>query len=360
MSNPYADPNTARLLLDDIRKLVAGKPLRIMEVCGTHTVALFRTGLRAALGELGIKLLSGPGCPVCVTPKGVTDAAIALAHIPGVELVTFGDMMRVPGSAQTLTDARAQGAHVRVVYSPHDVLSLASSNPNTAFVFLAVGFETTLPTIAAMLIEAGEKNLPNIFILPAGKFVPPALRALFAGGKRQVDALLLPGHVCTVLGSSALNFVADELDIPSAIAGFELVDILLAVRELAVMRAEGGTEVANSYTRAVTESGNPIARQLMDAVFMPAEAEWRGLGTVPASGAVLSQNYKQRDALTHFGVSIPHIVEDEGCQCGSVLLGDCDPPDCPLFGSACTPERAIGACMVSTEGSCAAWFKYGR
>lgn len=360
MSNPYADPNTARLLLDDIRKLRTGQPLRIMEVCGTHTVALFRTGLRTALGELGIKLLSGPGCPVCVTPRGITDAAIALANISGVELVTFGDMMRVPGSVQTLTEARAQGAHVRVVYSPHDILSLASSDQHTAFVFLAVGFETTLPTIAAMLTEAGEKNLPNILILPAGKFVPPALRALFAGGKRQVDALLLPGHVSTVLGSSSFSFVADELNIPSAIAGFELVDILLAVRELATMRAEGRTEVANSYTRAVTESGNLKARQLMDEVFVPAESEWRGLGMVPASGATLSKGYRQRDALVHFDAAIPHVVEEEGCLCGSVLLGDCDPPDCPLFGLACTPERAIGACMVSTEGSCAAWFKYGR
>lgn len=360
MGNPYADPGNARRLLDDIRHLLTGQPLRIMEVCGTHTVALFRTGLRAALGELGIKLLSGPGCPVCVTPKGVTDAAIALANTPGVELVTFGDMMRVPGSAQTLSDARAQGAQVRVAYSPHDVLALASSNPNTAFVFLGVGFETTLPTISAMLTEAGEKDLSNIFILPAGKFVPPALRALFAGGKRQVDALLLPGHVCTVLGSSAFRFVANELGIPSAIAGFELVDILLAVRELATMRAEGRTEVANSYTRAVTEEGNPVARQLMKEVFVPAEAEWRGLGSVPASGAVLSEAYQQHNALAHFDVNIPHIVEDEGCQCGAVLLGDCDPPDCPLFGSACTPESAIGACMVSTEGSCAAWFKYGR
>jgi hydrogenase expression/formation protein HypD len=358
--NPYTDPNIARQVLADISRLLAGQSLRIMEVCGTHTVALFRTGLRAALGEIGIKLLSGPGCPVCVTPKGVTDAAIAVARIPGVELVTFGDMMRVPGSVQTLSEARAKGVQVRVVYSPHDILALATSEPNTAFVFLAVGFETTLPTIAAMLTEADEKKLSNIFILPAGKYVPPALRALFAGGKRQVDALLLPGHVCTVLGSSSFKFVADELGIPSAIAGFELVDILLAVRELAKMRAEGRTEVANSYARAVTKQGNPKARQLMDEVFTPAEAEWRGLGTVPASGAILRPAYRQRDALVHFSVSVPRVKEEEGCLCGSVLLGDCDPPDCPLFGSACTPERAIGACMVSTEGSCAAWFKYGR
>jgi hydrogenase expression/formation protein HypD len=269
-------------------------------------------------------------------------------------------MMRVPGSVQTLSEARADGARVRVVYSPHDILALAASDLNTAFVFLAVGFETTLPTIAAMLSEAGQKNMPNIFILPAGKFVPPALRALFAGGKRQVDALLLPGHVCTVLGSSAFQFVADELGIPSAIAGFELVDILVAVREIVSMRVESKVEVVNSYTRAVTEHGNPKARQLMDEVFVPAEAEWRGLGVVPASGAVLDQNDQPRDALMRFGVTVPQVLEEEGCLCGSVLLGDCDPPDCPLFGSACTPERAIGACMVSTEGSCAAWFKYGR
>lgn len=355
----FRDTSTALKLLDDIRSILGGRHLRVMEVCGTHTVALFRTGLRTALQDLGVEFISGPGCPVCVTTIGITDTAIRMAQTPGVEVVTFGDMMRVPGSLGSLATAKAEGASVRIIYSPHEMLTLAQEKPEHYFVFLGVGFETTLPTIASMLDSAQKRGLKNTLLLPAGKVVPPALRALFNGGARNIDALLLPGHVATVLGADAFGFVADELHLPAAIAGFESVDILLALRELVRCQAEGMVQVINAYPRAVTASGNTLAQKLMNSVFHPSTAEWRGLGQVKDSGMMLAEDWQQYDALSVLNIQMSQSPEPEGCLCGSVLLGEAQPTDCPLFGGRCTPETAVGACMVSSEGSCAAWYKYG-
>lgn len=335
-----------------------GRPLRLMEVCGTHTVAIFRHGIRDILPK-NITLLSGPGCPVCVTPVKDVEAAIVLSKINNVVLATFGDMMRVPGNKQSLNDVQAEGAHIRVVYSPIDALTLASGNKEKIIVFFATGFETTSPSVAGTLFEAERAGVDNFYIYSAHKTVPPALKALLNSDDVRVDGLILPGHVSTIIGSRPYEFIASDYRVPSVITGFDAEDILQGIMMLLEQIASKKVAVEIQYKRAVKEGGNKKALYLMNQYFEPCDADWRGIGTIPQSGLKLRDTYSHLDVKNIFSMDIPDFEEPKACQCGAVLRGVKIPTDCLLFGKTCTPEKPVGACMVSTEGSCAAYYKYG-
>ncbi len=336
----------------------AGRPLKLMEVCGTHTVAIFRHGIRSLLPER-ITLFSGPGCPVCVTSVKDVDSAMAIAGTPGVVLATFGDMMRVPGGKTSLYGARAEGADVRIVYSPLDALEIAVKEKDKRVVFFATGFETTSPLVAATIRSAVERGVENFFVYPAHKLVPPALRALLDAPEVRVDGFILPGHVSTIIGVRAYDFLSEEYGVPSVITGFGAEDILEGILMLLRQIDSGKPAVENQYRSVVREEGNPTAVAAIGEVFRPADAYWRGIGPIPESGLELNDGYRGRDIRTVIGLDVPERPEPRACSCGEVLRGLKLPTDCPLFGKACTPEKPVGACMVSTEGSCAAYFKYG-
>jgi hydrogenase expression/formation protein HypD len=348
----------APLLLEKIAGL-ADHRMRLMEVCGTHTVAIFRSGIRSLLPDT-VELISGPGCPVCVTPAGEIDRAIALSRRDGVILATFGDLMRVPGSESSLQQERASGADIRVVLSPLDALKIAQENPDRAVCFFAVGFETTSPAIAAAVQEAKRKDLANFYILSSQRVIPPAIRALLSGGKVQIDGFILPGHVSVIIGRAPYLLISEEFGLPGVITGFEPLDILKGIYMLLRQRKEGRTKIEIQYSRVVQEEGNPRAREIMEEVFAPVDARWRGLGTIPQSGLMLREGFSQMDAAQAFDIPYAEVEDPPGCLCGEVLQGIHRPPDCPLFGTRCTPEEPVGPCMVSSEGSCAAYYKYGR
>jgi hydrogenase expression/formation protein HypD len=334
-----------------------GRPVKLMEVCGTHTVAIFRHGIRDIIPKV-TALLSGPGCPVCVTPIRDVDAAIAISRLNGSILVTFGDMMRVPGSKQSLFHAQAEGANISIVYSPMDALKLASENKDKNVVFFATGFETTSPSIAGTLMEAERTGVNNFYIYSAHKVVPPALKALLDSPDLKIDGFILPGHVSTIIGSKPYEFIASDYKISSVITGFEAEDVLQGIMMLLEQIAENRAEVEIQYTRVVKKEGNQKAMGLINEYFELCDANWRGIGVIPQSGLKLKDKFKRRDVSNIFDLEIPDAPEPKGCQCGQVLRGIKLPPDCRLFGKACTPEHPVGACMVSTEGSCAAYYKY--
>ena len=336
----------------------AGRPLRFMEVCGTHTMAAFRSGLRALLpGE--VTLLSGPGCPVCVTDDSYIDAAIALSRLPGLRVATFGDMLRVPGTESSLERARAEGAQVRVVYSPLDALQDAQANPGTQIVFLGVGFETTAPTVAWTIRAAAEEGVANYSVLCAHKTMPRAMAALLAGGEVKVDGFLCPGHVSAVIGAEAYDFICRDHGIPCVVAGFEAADMAEGMDMLARQIVEGRAAVEIQYRRAVERQGNAMALATLDEVFQPADAAWRGLGVIPGSGLGIRSRYAAHDAARRFpALALPRTRTHTGCRCGDVLRGALTPDRCPLFARRCTPETPVGPCMVSAEGACAAWHRY--
>lgn len=348
------------LLIEKIKSLAdqIGRPVKLMEVCGTHTVAIFRHGIRHIIPEV-ISLLSGPGCPVCVTPIKDVDTAIAISRLDGVILSTFGDMMRVPGSKQSLYHAQAEGANIRVVYSPMDALKLASENKDRHVVFFATGFETTSPSVAGTLLEAERMGVDNFYIYSAHKLVPPALKALLNSDEVRVDGFILPGHVSTIIGSKPYEFIASDYRKPSVITGFEAGDILQGIMMLLEQIASGRADVEIQYKRVVREEGNQKAMSLLNIYFEPCDAYWRGIGMIPQSGLRLKEIFNRWDATRVFDIAIPDPQEPKSCICGSVLRGVKIPTDCPLFGKACAPEHPVGACMVSTEGSCAAYYKYG-
>lgn len=347
---------TAPLVAEITRNLQ--RPVRIMEVCGTHTMAIFRHGIRSLLPEK-ITLLSGPGCPVCVTPAGHIDAFLAAASLPRVVLATFGDLIRVPGSQGVcLATARSQGARVEIVYSPMDALALAQREPERTVVFAAVGFETTAPTIAATLIQARRLGVDNFLIIAAVKTMPAALDALMGDPDLRVDGLLCPGHVSAVIGSEAYRPLAEQYRLACAVAGFEPADILTGLLSLIRQIHANRPEVVNCYTRAVGKEGNARARWLMEEVFVSANSEWRGLGMIPASGLILRKEYQNFDGLQQLAIPLPVTREPVGCRCGQILKGCLLPLDCPLYGASCTPLRPVGPCMVSSEGACAAFFRY--
>ncbi len=424
----YGDPDLVRGLVQRLAEACRGQPERtFMEVCGTHTMAIFRHGIRSLLPP-NVRLISGPGCPVCVTPTTYLDLAIALAR-KGVVIATFGDLVRVPGSRSSLELERAQGADVRIVYAPMDAVELAaqpaavretsvrptgkkapgastrsgvqgpmeptatsgkkapgaparsgvhepmdptvasgrnaqaSAGPKTV-VFLGVGFETTSPAVALSILDAERRGLENFRVLVAHRRVIPALEALLASPALRLDGFLLPGHVSTILGSEAYRFLEDR-GVGGVVTGFEPVDILRALLTLETGAREGRPAVTNEYARAVAPEGNRRALEVLDRVFRPVDAEWRGLGLIPRSGLALRPEYARFDAQALLSEAERRSVEEaawdaEGCRCGEVLTGAVSPPDCAFFGTLCTPETPVGACMVSSEGTCAAWYRYGR
>jgi hydrogenase expression/formation protein HypD len=354
----------AQSLLADLGRF-GGPPLTLMEVCGTHTVSAARAGLRSLLPS-SIRLVSGPGCPVCVTPVGYVDHAIALARLPSVIVATFGDLVRVPGSARgdpgsaapSLMSARASGADVRVVYSIRDALELAVGNPGRQVVFLGVGFETTAPGLAAAILRASRNGIDNFSMLLAARTIPPAMTALACAPELALDGFLCPGHVSVVIGSQAYEQLAHERGIPCAIAGFEPVEMLRGLVALAEQAGQGAARVDNCYPGAVTAQGNLRAREVMARVLEPCDSRWRGLGQIPSSGLGIRAEHAAFDAAQRFEVELESPVEPDGCCCGDVLRGVLDPAGCGLFGTKCTPESPHGACMVSSEGACAARFHY--
>jgi hydrogenase expression/formation protein HypD len=343
------------MLKRELADAMAGRErVTFMEVCGTHTMAISRFGLRQLLPE-SVRLVSGPGCPVCVTATGELDVAVALARLPQVTLVTFGDLMRVPASRSTLTDERAAGADVRVVYSPADAVELAARLPEREVVFVGIGFETTAPTVAATVLQARDRGLSNFSLLSLHKTMPAALRALLDGGEVTIDGFLLPGHVSVITGSECYQFVAREYGVGGVIAGFEADDVLEALVMLARQR-EPAIEIG--YRRAVHPEGNPVAQKLIAEVFEPCDAAWRGLGVIPGSGLRLASRLRSLAVEERLAIEAGETVEPAGCACGEVLRGVVDPVDCPLFGRRCTPASPVGPCMVSSEGSCAARYRY--
>ena len=356
----FRDPELARALLARIKARV-DRPLRLMEFCGTHTHAIMRYGIRQLLPPQ-ITMLSGPGCPVCVTSAADLDGAIALAALPDATVATFGDMLRVPGSQRSLAEARAQGADVRVIYSGLDALEMARSYPQRTIVLLGVGFETTAPTIAASLLQAEREGLANLRVFSLHKRTPPATAAILQAGEVALDGILAPGHVSAILGATAWDFVARDFGLPCAVTGFEPLDLLQGIADLVDQAAAGVASVHNTYARGVKSGGNPVALRTLSEVFGPSDAAWRGLGVVPGSGLSLRPRFAAFDAsplLAARGFDGSSAREPAGCRCGEVLRGVLSPPACPLFGRACTPERPIGPCMVSSEGSCAAHHRYG-
>ncbi|MCF8050921.1 MAG: hydrogenase formation protein HypD [Desulfobacterales bacterium] len=352
----YRDPVIARRLADRIAA-ASRRPIRLMEVCGTHTMSIFRHGIRSLLPET-ITLLSGPGCPVCVTAQSDIDAFIALARKPEVIVATFGDLMRVPGTESSLQLERAAGADIRIVYSTFDALTIAAEHPDKKIVFMGVGFETTAPTIAASLSAARDMGRKNFFVFSAHKLVPPALEALMNFPGVALDGFILPGHVSVILGEDGYRSFFERFSVPCVITGFEPVDILQGIFRLAMQVESGTPALENAYPRAVTAEGNQKARQLMDAVFEPADAVWRGLGTIAQSGLKIRATYADFDAARHFDLALPEPVEPKGCACGDILTGAKTPPECALFKTVCTPMDPVGPCMVSSEGTCAAYYRY--
>lgn len=354
----FRDPQAARRLLDHIRAR-STRAVCFMEFCGGHTHAIFRYGLRQMLPPT-VELRSGPGCPVCVTADGDLDRAIAIARLPNVILTTFGDMLRVPGSHGSLQEARAAGADVRLVYSTLDALQIAREHTDRDVVFLGIGFETTAPTVAAALLQAEAEGLERFYVLSLHKLTPPAMRAILDSGQVGLAGVIGPGHVTTVVGSGAWEFLPQEYRMPCAVAGFEPLDILRAVAALVEMAEEERAEVVNAYARSVRPQGNRVALEVMERVFAVDRAEWRGMGCVPQSGLVLRSEYARFDAALAFPVVVEPAPPHPGCRCGDVVRGVLNPPDCPLFRRVCTPARPVGPCMVSAEGACAAWYAYGR
>lgn len=327
-----------------------------MEVCGGHTAAIHRFGIPSLLPP-GVRLISGPGCPVCVTPARYIDMVVALASGGGVTVAMFGDLMRVPGTMLTPAAARAAGADIRVVLSAHEALELASSNPDRKVVFPAIGFETTAPGTAVTVTEAERRSLKNFFILCAHKVMPPAMELLLKEGTR-IDGFICPGHVAVITGSSAFDFIAEKYLLPCVVTGFEPADLMLAVLMLIRQVNSRSPRVETEYRRAVTRDGNARAQGYMNEVFEPGDAEWRGIGIIPSGGLNLRDRYRHFDAGDLIAVDLPESARESGCQCGAILRGVITPADCPLFAGACTPDHPEGACMVSAEGSCNTWYKY--
>lgn len=352
----YRNGDLSRRLIQRIAD-ICQKDIRIMEVCGTHTVSIFRHGIRSVLPEQ-ISLISGPGCPVCVTDQGDIDAGIALAGNPNTIIATFGDLMRVPGGASSLQKERADGRDIRMVYSTMDALDIAKANPDRQVVFLGVGFETTAPTIAASILAAKQAGIRNYSVYASHKCVPPALDALMTLEGVCIDGFLLPGHVSVVIGRKAYIPFFDKYRVPSVIAGFEPADILAAILRLVEMIRAGAPGLENAYTRAVGENGNPRAVEIMGQVFETSDAVWRGLGLIPASGLSIRQGFADYDAARRFQITVSNSYQPKGCVCGDILTGRLTPPQCPLYKKICTPVDPVGPCMVSSEGTCAAYYKY--
>ncbi|MFC1838112.1 hydrogenase formation protein HypD [Thermodesulfobacteriota bacterium] len=352
----YKDLEISEKLLANIKKN-SKKNVRLMEVCGTHTVSIFRSGIRSMLPAT-IDLLSGPGCPVCVTTQQEIDKFIKTGRNDDVMLVTFGDMMRVPGTSTSLQKERGEGRDIRVVYSILDALKLAEENPDKRIVFSGVGFETTAPTIAASIISAYEKGLKNFFVYSFLKIIPPALDALMYSQDIRIDGFILPGHVSVIIGTNAYASFFKKYRIPSVIAGFEPNDLLQAINILVEQIEKGCPELSNAYKRVVTFEGNRKACEVMSRVFIKKDASWRGLGMIRDSGLEIREAFRNYDAEKVFNICVHKSPESKECACGDILRGMKIPPECPAYKKICTPINPIGPCMVSSEGTCAAYYRY--
>jgi hydrogenase expression/formation protein HypD len=352
----FRDPDALRAIAGSMA-LYNGRPLAFMEVCGTHTMAMMRFGIKGAMPP-AIRLVSGPGCPVCVTGASYIDMAVELALRDGVILATFGDLMRVPGSRMSLMDCKARGADVRVVYSPLDTLALSKEHPDQRVVFLSVGFETTTPVVALTVRKAREQGIDNLLLLTANKTMPRALEALAADPELRIDGLILPGHVCTIAGSEFYEEFCARYAIPGVITGFEPLDMLLGIKALLAQSERGEARVENLYPRVAKYAGNPLAVAAVAEIFAPCDACWRGIGVIPASGLRLRDEYAAFDAQRVFHLADTPVPEPKGCLCSEILKGKRLPTECPLFGKACHPGAPVGACMVSSEGACAAYYQY--
>ncbi len=329
-----------------------------MEFCGGHTVTIFRYGIRQVLPS-NIEMVSGPGCPICVTANADLDKAIALSQIPDIIIATFGDMLKVPGSRTSLQKVEAEGADVRMVYSTMDALKIAEDNPTKPVVFLGIGFETTAPTIAASILQAEARKLKNYYVLSLHKLCPPVIRTILGSGEVKLHGLICPGHVSAIIGSHPWEFIAQDYGIPCVISGFEPLDILQCIDMLVTQVENGESKVEIAYRRGVRPEGNREALKLMEQVFEPCPAQWRGMGEVPDSGLKLRKQYQRFNAELTFDIDPGPVYEPKGCICGEILRGVKTPLDCQLFGKVCTPEYPVGPCMVSSEGSCAAYHLYG-
>jgi hydrogenase expression/formation protein HypD len=355
----YRQSGLAKLLAEKIAGMT-DRPLKLMEVCGGHTHAIFKYGIEDLLPP-NIEMIHGPGCPVCVIPLGRTDDAISLALQPGVILTTFGDMMRVPGSNTNLFDAKAAGADVRMVYSPLDALKIARQNPDRHVIFLALGFETTSPSTAMTILQAEKDEVQNFSVFCNHIMIVPALKAMLDSPDLQLDGFLGPGHVSTVIGTRCYEFVPREYAKPLVVSGFEPLDILQSVFMIVRQVVEGRAEVENQYGRVVEREGNRRALQALAEVFEPRRFfEWRGLGSIAHSGMKIKDKYARFDAELKFSVPGLRVADPKACQCGEILKGVKKPWECKVFGTACTPETPIGSCMVSSEGACAAYYNFGR
>jgi len=346
----------AKSLVKSIQN-ITDKKINIMEVCGSHTMAIFRYGIRDILPS-NIKLISGPGCPVCVTPQSYIDTALELSTLRDVIITTFGDMIRVPGKKTSLMKRKAEGTDIRMVYSPMDAMTIAQNNPTKKVVFLSVGFETTAPMTAVTILEAKKQNINNLFFLTAHKLVPPVMGALMEDKEVNIDGFLLPGHVSAVIGEKVYEFLSYKYNIPGVITGFEPLDLLKGFNTLITMINKKDFRIANDYKRIVRYTGNEKAMEYLNKVFDISDSTWRGIGLVPNSGYMLNKEYENYDAIKHFRIDYKDYDGCPGCRCGDILKGKITPLECPLFKKACTPENPVGSCMVSSEGTCAAYYRY--
>ena len=364
--NEFRNPQTAQALFREINRLSSllertpEQPIKIMEICGGHTHSIFKYGIEAALPDT-IELIHGPGCPVCVMPRGRLDDAIALAEQPNIIFTTFGDAMRVPGSKKSLLQAKAEGADIRIVYSPLDALPIAKENPDKEVVFFGIGFETTAPSTALTILQAEAEGIKNFSIFANHVLVVPALEALLNNPDLQLDGFVGPGHVSTIIGTNPYEIIAEKYHKPLVVSGFEPLDIMQSIVMVLQQLADGRCEVENQYTRLVESEGNKVALDAINKVFtVRDEFEWRGLGYISQSGLKIKENYANFDAEAQFTLPNRQVADATACQCGEILKGVLKPWQCKVFGTACTPENPIGTCMVSSEGACAAYYKYGR
>jgi hydrogenase expression/formation protein HypD len=356
LTEDFRNPELAEALVESINRR-STRDIRLMEFCGSHTVAIFKFGIRQLMPPT-VDMLSGPGCPVCVTDTFDIDKAVAIARLPDIILCTFGDMLKVPGTSGSLQQAKAEGSDIRVVYSTMDALEIARVNPKRYIIFLGVGFETTAPTIAASVLQAEADGVDNYKVLSLAKLCPPVMKALLDAGEVTLDGIICPGHVSVIIGSKPYEFIPREYGIACAISGFEALDILQAIDMLISQIEEGKPKVEIAYRRGVSPEGNVKALRLLEQVFEISPARWRGVGEVASSGLKLGDKYRQFDAELSFPVEIVPSLEPEGCLCGQVLRGTRKPTDCKLFRCVCTPEQPVGPCMVSYEGLCSTYYLY--
>jgi hydrogenase expression/formation protein HypD len=360
----FRDPAAARKLLAAIDSLAragsAHEQFKFMEVCGGHTHTIYRHGIEHLLPE-NVELVHGPGCPVCVIPMGRVDDALAIAERPEVTFTTFGDMLRVPGGRGSLLEAKARGADVRIVYSPLDALKIARQSPERDVVFFGIGFETTAPSTAITLLRARAEGISNFFVFCNHVTIIPAIRAILDSPDLRLDGFIGPGHVSTVIGTRPYRFIARDYGKPLVVSGFEPLDVLQAAYMVLRQLAEGRSEVENQYTRVVRDAGNPRALEaIAETMELRTTFEWRGLGFISQSALRLRDAFAAWDAEVRYDVPGVRVADPKACQCGEVLKGVIKPWECKVFGTACTPERPIGTCMVSSEGACAAYYNYGR